>query len=93
MRRRGYHPADNSGHLSGSDFDLVPPPGKSRGWLKVRLQKYDPNVRLLDEGDHVHAHFPGYYGAPAIGGARSAGLKNPLAGMPPPPAGFSLDGR
>ena len=36
---------------------------------------------------------PGYFGAPAIGGAKAAGLHNPLAGMPPPPSGFRLDAR
>jgi len=55
------------------------------------VRKYEPNVRLLDEGDHLHADFPGYYGAPPIGGARAAGLRNPNAGMPPPPVGFKLD--
>lgn len=93
MRKRGYHPADNSGHLSGSSFDLQPPPGKSMGWLKAQVKRYDPSARLLPEGDHLHVTFPGYYGAPPLGGARSAGLANPLAGMPPPPAGFTLDAR
>lgn len=89
MRRRGYTPARNSGHLEGSSFDLLPPPGKSMGWLMKEVKRVDPKARLLPEGDHLHVTFPGYYGAPAIGGA--AGLKNPLAGMPPPPEGFSLD--
>lgn len=46
---------------------------------------------LLDEGDRVHAHFPGYHGAPPIGGAARAGLRNPLAGMPAPAAGYKLN--
>lgn len=90
MKRRGYHPADNSHHLDGSSFDLKPPPGKSMGWLSDRLRKYDPAVRLLPEGDHLHTTFPGYYGAPPLDGAKRAGLKNPLAGMPPPPPGFTI---
>lgn len=91
MKRRGYHPADNSGHLDGASLDLLPPPGKSLDWLKAQVRKYDPSARLLNEGDHLHATFPGYYGAPAIGGAAAAGLRNPNAGMPAPPPGFKLD--
>ncbi|MFC4293569.1 thermonuclease family protein [Novosphingobium tardum] len=93
MKRRGYHPADNSGHLDGSSFDMLPPPGKSLGWLRGAVKQFQPDARLLNEGDHLHATFPGYYGAPAIGGAKAAGLRNPLAGMPPPPPGFKIDGR
>jgi endonuclease YncB( thermonuclease family) len=91
MRRRGYHPADNSGHLDGSAFDLLPPPGKSMAWLKGQVMRYDGGARLLPEGDHLHVTFPGYYGAPALGGAK--GLRNPNAGMPPPPPGFKVDAR
>jgi hypothetical protein len=93
MKRRGYHPADNSGHLDGSSFDIVPPRGRSIGWVAQQVKAYDPTARLLPEGDHLHVTFPGYYGAPAIGGARKAGLRNPLQGMPPPPAGFRIDGQ
>lgn len=57
------------------------------------MRKFDPTARLLPEGDHLHTTFPGYFGAPPLGGARSAKLHNPLAGMPPPPAGFRLDAR
>lgn len=78
MRRRGYHPADNSGHLEGASLDLVPPPGKSIGWLAREVRKVEPDARLLPEGDHLHATFPDWFGAPAIGGARSAGLVNPM---------------
>ena len=79
--------------LEGSSFDLLPPPGKSMGWLKDRVRKFDPTARLLPEGDHLHTTFPGYFGAPALGGAKGAKLRNPLAGMPPPPVGFKLDAR
>jgi len=68
MRRRGYRPADNSGHLNGSDLDLLPPPGKSMGRLKARVKQAEPDAVLLPEGDHLHATFPGWYGAPKLGG-------------------------
>lgn len=93
MKRRGYHPADNSGHLDGSSFDITVPAGRSMGWLMAQVKRYDPKARLLPEGDHLHTTFPGYYGAPALGGARGAGLANPLAGMPPPPPGFTVNAR
>lgn len=89
MRRRGYKPAANSRHLDGSALDLTPPRGRSMRWLEAQVRAQYPQARLLNEGDHIHAEFPGYYGAPALGGAR--GLSNPNAGMPPPPAGFVLD--
>lgn len=69
---------------------MLPPPGKSLGWLSGRVKAVFPNARLLPEGDHLHATFPGYYGAPALGGAKGR-LRNPNAGMPPPPPGFKLD--
>lgn len=93
MRRRGYRPALGSRHLDGSSFDLLPPPGKSMGWLSGQVKRYDPRARVLPEGDHLHVTFPGYYGAPPLGGAKGAGLRNPNAGMPPPPTGFTLDAR
>lgn len=80
MRRRGYKPADDSAHLDGSSLDVLPPPGKSRGWLKAQLKRYRRDVRLLDEGDHVHATFPDWFGAPVLGEAKGAGLVNPMAG-------------
>lgn len=91
MRRRGYNPAFNSGHLDGSSLDMLPPPGKSRGWLKGQVARRYPNAPLLVHDGHLHATFPGYYGAPVLGGAKSAGLRNPNIGMPAPPAGFKLD--
>ena len=91
MRRRGYKPAANSAHLDGSALDLTPPPGRSMSWLKGEVAKRYPEARLLNEGDHLHAIFPGYYGAPVLGGARSAGLRNPNEGIPPPPPGFKVD--
>jgi hypothetical protein len=91
MRRRGYKPAWNSAHLDGSALDMLPPPGKSMNWLKGQVRKYDPEAKLLIHDGHLHATFPGYFGAPVLGGARSTGMRNPLANMPPPPPGFRID--
>ncbi|HMU20653.1 MAG TPA: thermonuclease family protein [Sphingorhabdus sp.] len=91
MRRRGYKPASNSGHLSGSALDLLPPPGKSMDWLKGQVKRHYPKARLLNEGDHLHATFPGYFKAPVLGNAQSFGLSNPNANMPPPPPGFTME--
>lgn len=77
MRRRGYKPANNSAHLDGSALDLTPPRGKSMNWLIERVRKVEPDAYLLPEGDHLHAVFPDWQGAPALGGAQSAGLVNP----------------
>jgi GNAT superfamily N-acetyltransferase len=90
MRRRGYKPAANSAHLDGSALDLLPPEGKSMGWLRDRVSKWQKAAKILNEGDHLHVIFPGYYGAPVLGGAKAAGLRNPNMGAPPPPPGFVL---
>lgn len=91
MRLKGYNPAQNSAHLDGSALDMLPPPGKSMEWLKGEVRKAYPDARLLIHDGHLHATFPGYYGAPVLGGAKGAGLRNPLEGMPPPPPGFTID--
>ena len=91
MRRRGYKPAANSLHQDGSALDLTPPPGRSMRWLEAKVRQLYPNANVLNERDHIHGEFPGYYGAPPLGGARSAGISNPNAGIPPPPPGFVLD--
>lgn len=90
LRARGYHPARNSAHLDGSALDMLPPPGKSMEWLKGEVRKVRPGARFLIHDGHLHATFPGYYGAPVLGGAKGAGLKNPLEGIPPPPPGFTI---
>lgn len=77
MKRRGYTPAKNSAHLSGGGLDLLPPDGKNMAWLAQQVRRTYPDARLLNEGDHIHAVFPGYNKAPAIGGAFDAGLSNP----------------
>jgi hypothetical protein len=79
MRRRGYRPADNSGHLDGSSLDIIVPRRRSMGWLMAQVKRAEPDAILLAEGDHLHATFPGWYGAPVLGGAKAAGLRNPMA--------------
>jgi hypothetical protein len=80
--------------MDGDTLDLTPPPGKSFGWLRAQVKRNFPEATdfLIHDG-HLHARFPGYYGAPVLGGARAAGVRNPNAGMPPPPAGFTLEAR
>jgi hypothetical protein len=93
LRRRGYRPAQNSAHLDGSALDMLPPAGKSMEWLRGQVRDLYPNAKLLIHDGHLHAEFPGYYGAPPLEGARGAGLSNPLANIPPPPPGFQVDAR
>ena len=45
----------------------------------ARVRLVEPGAQLLPEGDHLHATFPDWYGAPALGGAKLAGLSNPMA--------------
>ena len=80
MRRRGYHPAENSDHLDGNSLDIVVPAGKSMRWLMGQVKQVEPTARFYPEGDHLHATFPEWYGAPVLGGAKAAGLRNPMAG-------------
>lgn len=80
MRRRGYKPADDSAHLDGSSLDLTPPPGKSMDWLRGQVRKLYPQARFLNEGDHLHTTFPGWFGAPVLGGAKAWGIVNPNSG-------------
>ncbi|MCK9543970.1 MAG: hypothetical protein M0R03_18275 [Novosphingobium sp.] len=91
MRRRGYNPSSNSAHLDGSALDMLPPPGKSMEWLKGQVRKLRPDARLLIHDGHLHATFPGYYGAPVLGGAAHAGIHNPNLSLPPLPPGTTLD--
>jgi hypothetical protein len=91
MRRRGYKPAQNSAHLDGSALDLLPPQGRSLQWLRREVGELHPDAALSIHDGHLHAEFPGYYGAPPLEGAKAAGIRNPLAGIPAPPAGFVLE--
>ena len=93
LKARGYNAADNTTHMDGDTLDMLPPPGKSLGWLRSQVKRQHPDADLLVHDGHLHGRFPGWYGAPVLGGAKAAGLRNPLAGMPPPPAGFKLDAR
>ncbi len=79
MRLRGYKPAQHSAHLDGSALDMLPPPGKSMEWLKGEVRRAYPDSRLLIHDGHLHATFPDWYGAPVLGGALKAGLRNPMA--------------
>lgn len=79
MRRRGYNPSPTSEHLEGGALDMLPPPGKSLGWLKRQVAAASPNARLSIHDGHLHAEFPDWYAAPVLGGAKSAGIVNPVA--------------
>ncbi|MCB0058112.1 MAG: hypothetical protein KDE45_13840, partial [Caldilineaceae bacterium] len=74
-------------------LDMLPPEGKTMAWLRKRVRDLYPYARMLIHDGHLHATFPGYFGAPVLGEAKGAGLNNPLEGMPPPPPGFTLDAR
>lgn len=68
LRARGYNPSDNSEHLDGAALDMLPPPGKSLGWLRAQVKRYDPKARTLIHDGHLHAGFDDYYSAPPLGG-------------------------
>lgn len=68
LKARGYNPADDSEHLDGAALDMLPPPGKSLGWLRAQVERYDPKARTLIHDGHLHAGFNGYYRAPKLGG-------------------------
>lgn len=44
----------NSFHLSGQASDRVPPPGMSMAAYAAELQRLNPNLEVINEGDHVH---------------------------------------
>lgn len=44
----------NSFHLTGQASDRVPPPGMSMAAYAAELQRLNPNLEVINEGDHVH---------------------------------------
>lgn len=44
----------NSYHLSGQARDSVPPPGMSMNDYYRRLVALNPNLDVINEGDHIH---------------------------------------
>ena len=44
----------NSYHLKGRARDSVPPPGMSMDVYAQRLQRLNPHLEVINEGDHVH---------------------------------------
>ena len=78
MRRRGYKPARNSAHLEGSALDLTPPAGMSVDELMQKVKAIEPDAYMLWHDGHLHVEFPDWNGAPAMGNARSAGVRNPV---------------
>jgi len=44
----------NSYHLSGRARDSVPPPGMSMSAYAAQLRRLNPNMDVINEGDHIH---------------------------------------
>lgn len=44
----------NSYHLTGQARDSVPPPGMSMSAYAAQLQRLNPHLEVINEGDHVH---------------------------------------
>lgn len=49
---------------------MLPPQGKSLGWLRQQVGRYDPKARLLVHDGHLHGGFNGFCNAPKLGGMR-----------------------
>ena len=92
LKRRGYQAADNSTHMDGDTYDALPPRGKSLDWLRAQVKREFPDAETLVHDGHLHFRVPGSLpNAPVLGGARSAGVANPYANIPPPPPGFTVN--
>lgn len=44
----------NSYHLKGLARDSVPPPGMSMAAYAAELRRLNPDLDVINEGDHVH---------------------------------------
>lgn len=86
MKKRGYKPSDNSKHLAGDSIDINSFPGMNLAQGAAQLRKRYPQANVLygdkNHKDHVHLTFPGYGGFPSLGGARDAGIINPVDELP-----------
>lgn len=92
LQARGYNAASNSTHTNGDTYDALPPPGRSLAWLRDQVKRQFPDARTLVHDGHLHFRVPGSLpNAPVYGGAQSAGVRNPLEGITPPPPGFMVD--
>jgi hypothetical protein len=53
-RNRAVGGVANSYHLTGQARDSVPPPGMSMSAYAAELQRRNPHLEVINEGDHVH---------------------------------------
>lgn len=53
-RNRQVGGVKNSFHLTGQARDSVPPPGMSMSAYVAELRRRNPNMEVINEGDHAH---------------------------------------
>lgn len=53
-RNKAVGGVPNSYHLSGRARDSIPPPGMSMAEYAAELRRLNPNLDVINEGDHVH---------------------------------------
>ncbi len=53
-RNRAVGGSPRSFHLTGQARDSVPPPGMSMAAYAAELQRLNPHLQVINEGDHVH---------------------------------------